>query len=131
MLLTAAALVAIGAIVGVIVGPLGALRGAGIGLAVAAAVSVHLVVRTLAARTPEATGPEYAEESVERQAIISASAQALPDAVSIATLVALGCLLVDDLVVLRLLPLAGLIAILVDLGLRTRKQWMLRIGADA
>jgi len=131
MLLTAAVLTAVGAIVGAVVEPLGVLRGAALGLMVTVAASVHLAVRTLAVRTPEAQGPEYAEESVERQAIASASARVAPDAVSIATLVALGCLLADSIVVLRALPLAGLIAVLVDFGLRIRGQWKVRIGTDA
>ncbi|MEU2199749.1 hypothetical protein [Isoptericola sp. NPDC019482] len=127
---TTVVLVTVGGLLGVLVGddaPADALDGVLVGLAVAVAVGVHLLVRSAAGRGVEASAPESAEDSVERRVWVAASSAAFVDAVSVLVLVVLLGLWSDG-EWSRWLPLAGLAAVLVDLGVRVRRGWREQVG---
>jgi len=133
---TAVILVVTGCLLGVLLGddaPADGLDGVLVGLAVAAAVGVHLLVRSAAGRGVEAATPEAAEDSVERRVWVTASSGAFVDAVSVLVLVVLVVLvgLWADGAWARWLPLAGLVVVLADLGLRARRAWRRQVGDGA
>jgi hypothetical protein len=97
----------------------GLLWGAVTGISASAAIAVHHSVRVMFGRTPEGE-PLMASRTPERQkAIRRAAENTLPDATSILAVVALVSAFSGGLVA-RILPTAGLLAVLAILAARLR-----------
>lgn len=130
---TLVVLVALGAALGAAVGDgVGSLlSGAGVGLAVAVAAAVHFGARTLAARTADARGPEFASDSVERGVFKDALGGVAPDALSAMALSTVLSLLIPDLAVVRVVLIGALAIVVIDLVVRLRLGWRARVVDDA
>lgn len=108
-----------------------AAHGAAIGIATGLAAVIHFGARTLAARTADATGSKFSADSVERRAFQEALADVAPDALGLMSLSTLLCLVIPDLVTVRLVLVGVLILVVGDLVVRVRLRWRASVSDDA
>lgn len=110
---------------------LAALRGVAAGAMIAVVATVHLLFRTFDARTPESWGPEFQQDSVEREVLRTASARSLPDLVSLMLLAVLVSLWGTDGPVARVAPFLALMGGLGIFAVRVRAEWRRKVTRDA
>jgi hypothetical protein len=107
----------------------GGLAGAALGVALTLAAALHLIVRTADGRGIAHADPEAQPDSVEMQVWRAAASHTCADALGIGSLVAILCLMAPDSALVHWLPLAGLLATVLDLAVRARVGWR-AAGAD-
>lgn len=106
----------------------GGMVGAAAGLGTALVLFVHLAVRTIFGRVPEAQVDELAEHSVEREIFRRAGERAFPDVLSLVLAAALLSAFLTDDSLLRWVPSVTAILALADFALRALFEWKELVG---